>query len=183
MKYIFLWTSSYISNFSLFSEEKCQDSISTRECKKDRDRGHCGISFIAWKCAKTCGYCKKNGELQISFGGKVFTEIICFDIVHRALNTTFSFCLGCTDSLPVVATTHKRCKRFKLSCSKMAFTYKCNKKLGAAIGKSRRARKCIRALDAKDAKDANKLVREFCKISCRFCNKLGKLGKSEKSLY
>ena len=60
----------------------------------------------------------------------------------------------------------------------MSYQNTCDENLGKAIGNSRKAKICKRALGM----NVNRLVREFCKITCRVCNKLGKLGKLEKVL-
>ena len=78
----------------------------------------------------------------------------------------FDFCIGCSNDLPSVMSKNGNCKKLKLACSKLK--KKCNSKLGAALGKSKSAKKCKKALK----KNSNKKVDEFCTKTCKTCSKL-----------
>ena len=75
---------------------------------------------------------------------------------------------GCKDALPNKMNTNPSCKELNRNCPDIAKCGCCADTLGNALGYSNNVKKCKSALGT----NANKIVKSFCKISCRQCGKI-----------
>ena len=79
---------------------------------------------------------------------------------------------ACEDSgLPKVFSEVKACRKLKrkrkLTCSKLSS--KCNSTIESILGKSKRARKCLKKMPMSER---NTMVKHYCNKSCNECGKL-----------